>query len=59
MEIIAQKFDFSAPLTGGALARSIGFAWTLRGLGLLNVLYSPLLASLAWKLNSEIQVKFK
>ncbi|XP_077295949.1 synaptic vesicular amine transporter-like [Arctopsyche grandis] len=44
-----------APLAGGALARAIGFSWTMRGLGILNALYSPLLAGLAWKLNSEIQ----
>jgi DHA1 family solute carrier family 18 vesicular amine transporter 1/2 len=47
------------PLCGGALAEHLGFPTVIRGLGIINILYSPMLLYLA-KTNNQgsPQVRF-
>ena len=40
------------PLCGGALAENVGFPTVMRGLGIINILYSPMLLYLA-KTNNQ------
>lgn len=45
----------SAPLIGGELAQSFGFAWLMRIVGLFNILYGPILVYIYQKYDPKVR----
>lgn len=59
-EVLVGKENYSeknvaAPMFGGELVKVIGFPWLMRLIGLINILYTPLLLILA---QAENQVRY-
>lgn len=43
-----------APLIGGELAQTFGFAWLMRIVGILNIIYGPILIYLYQKYDPKV-----
>lgn len=49
-----RDFLHAGPMVGGELVYRIGFPWLMRTVGLVNVLYSPLLILLSQKYSQQV-----
>lgn len=46
----------TAPLIGGELAQTFGFAWLMRIVGILNIIYGPILIYLYQKYDPKVRL---